>query len=52
MLENSSTTWSDDSLFLLVQYEIVLNHFNYMYIEPLIMLCDPYDIAEYFHLYA
>ena len=49
-MENSSTTWSDDSLFLLVQYEIVLHHFNY--VEPLIMLCDPYDIAEYFHLYA
>ena len=33
-----------------LQYEIVLNHFNY--IEPLIMLCEPYDIAEYFHPYA
>ena len=47
---NSSTRWSDDILVFLVQYEIALNHFNY--IEPLIMLCVPYDIAEYFHIHA
>ena len=45
-LENSSTRWSDDILFLLVQYEIVLDYFNF--IEPLIMLGVQCDICWIF----